>query len=102
MTNDKIESHLFNGFEFCVFVFSSKSKYNKHEIEREIMINDGVVVQNPLPSTQYIVTDSIDFKLLAYQSQNKRFVFIKPDYVANCISANKILNLSPLYLTVLP
>ena len=67
------------------------------------MLNAGDVVQNPLPSTQYIVTDTIDFKLRAYQTQkNKKYTFIKPNYVINCINANKILPLSPLYLTVLP
>lgn len=54
-------------------------------------------------STQYIITDVIDFKLRAFQSQrDKNYTFIKPNYVLNCISANKILPLSPLYLTVLP
>jgi hypothetical protein len=67
------------------------------------MLHGGTVVQNPLPSTQYIVTDTIDFKLRAYRSQkNKKYTFIKPNYILNCINANKILNLSPLYLTVLP
>lgn len=67
------------------------------------MLHDGSIVQNPLPSTQYIVTDCIDFKLRAYQTQkNRNYTFIKPNYIINCINANKILNLSPLYLTVLP
>jgi hypothetical protein len=67
------------------------------------MLHDGIVIQNPLPSTQYIVTETIDFKLRAYQTQkNKKYTFIKPNYIMNCIRANKILNLSPLYLTVLP
>jgi len=67
------------------------------------MLNGGTVVQNPLPSTQYIVTETIDFKLRVYQTQKeKKYIFIKPNYIANCIRANKILNLSPIYLTVLP
>ena len=67
------------------------------------MLHDGIVVQNPLPSTQYIVTESIDFKLRAYQTQkDKNYTFIKPNYIKNCINASKILNLSPIYLTVLP
>lgn len=67
------------------------------------MSHNGIVVQNPLPSTQYIVTDTIDFKLRAYQShKSKKYCFIKPTYVINCIKANKILRLSPLYLTVIP
>lgn len=67
------------------------------------MLHDGVVVQNPMFSTQYIITDTIDFKLRAFQSQKeKKYTFIKPNYVINCINANKILPLSPLYLTVLP
>ncbi len=67
------------------------------------MLHDGTVVQNPLPSTQYIVTETIDFKLRAYQTQkSKKYTFIKPNFIINCICANKILNLSPLYLTVLP
>ena len=73
------------------------------DIEREIMLNDGIVVQNPMEGTQYIVTDVIDFKLRAFQKQKERkYTFIKPNYVINCIQANKILPLSPLYLTVLP
>jgi hypothetical protein len=53
-------------------------------------------------STQYIVTDCIDFKLRAFQTQkNKKYTFIRPNYIMNCINANKILPLSPLYLTVL-
>ena len=56
-----------------------------------------------MQTTQYIVTDTIDFKMRAYQIQkNKKYTFIKPNYVVNCINANKILKLSPLYLTVLP
>lgn len=67
------------------------------------MLHNGTVVQNPLPSTQYIVTDTIDFKLRAYQTQkDRRYTFVKPNYIMNCAHANKILNLSPLYLTVLP
>ena len=67
------------------------------------MLHDGVVVQNPMFSTQYIVKDIIDFKLRAFQTQkNKKYTFIKPIYVKNCVKANKILALSPLYLTVLP
>jgi hypothetical protein len=67
------------------------------------MLHDGTVVQNPMPSTQYIVTETIDFKLRAYQThKNKKFTFIKPNYIINCINTNKILSLSPLYLTVLP
>lgn len=67
------------------------------------MLHDGEVVQNPLPSTQYIVADAIDFKLRAYQTQKgKEYTFVKPNYVINCIKANKILSLTPLYLTVLP
>lgn len=67
------------------------------------MLHDGVVVQNPMFSTQYIVTDCIDFKLRAFQTQkNKKYTFIRPNYIINCINANKILPLSPLYLTVLP
>ena len=67
------------------------------------MLHSGEIVQNPLPSTQYIVTDTIDYKLRAYQTQKKKkYIFIKPNYVLNCINANKILSLSPLYLTVLP
>lgn len=67
------------------------------------MLHDGIVVQNPLPSTHYIVTETIDFKLRAYQTQkNKKYTFIKPKYITNCINANKILSLSPIYLTVLP
>lgn len=78
MINDKIESHLFHGFEFCVFFLNPYSKYDKHHVEKDIMTHDGGVVQNPLPSTQYIVTDNIDYKLRAYQSKNKRYIFIKP------------------------
>lgn len=60
-------------------------------------------MQNPLPSTQYIITDVIDYKLRAFQTQkDKKYTFIKPNYITNCIFANKILPLSPLYLTVLP
>ena len=67
------------------------------------MLHDGTVVQNPMPSTQYIVTDAIDFKLRAYQTQKgRRYTFIRPNYIMNCVKANKILRLSPLYLTVLP
>jgi hypothetical protein len=67
------------------------------------MLHDGNIVQNPMNSTQYIVTDVIDYKLRAYQSQkDKKYTFIKPKYILNCISANKILPLSPLYLMVLP
>ena len=67
------------------------------------MLHDGVVVQNPMFSTHYIITETIDFKLRAFQSQkNKKYTFIKPSYVINCINANKILPLSPLYLTALP
>lgn len=67
------------------------------------MLHCGTVVQNPMPSTQYIVTDTIDFKLRAYQTQKgRRYTFIKPNYIMNCVKANKILRLSPLYLTVLP
>ena len=67
------------------------------------MLHDGVIVQNPMGSTQYIITDAIDFKLRAFQSQkNRKYTFIRPNYVLNCIKANKILPLSPLYLTVLP
>lgn len=67
------------------------------------MLHDGTVVQNPLPSTQYIVTDKIDFKLRAFQTQkDKSYIFLRPNYVINCVKANKILPLSPLYLTVLP
>jgi hypothetical protein len=67
------------------------------------MLNGGIVVQNPLPSTQYIVTETFDFKLRVYQTQkNNKYTFIKPNYIANCIAARKILNLTPIYLTVLP
>ncbi len=67
------------------------------------MLHDGGVVQNPMQTTQYIVTDTIDFKFRAFQTQkNKKYTFIKPNYIMNCIKANKILPLSPLYLTVLP
>jgi len=67
------------------------------------MLHDGTIVQNPMNSTQYIVTDIIDYKLRAYQSQkDKKYTFIKPKYIINCIKANKILPLSPLYLMVLP
>lgn len=67
------------------------------------MLHDGIIVQNPMSSTQYIITDVIDYKLRAFQSQkDKKYTFIKPSYIINCIKANKILPLSPLYLTVLP
>jgi DNA ligase-4 len=102
MENEKMVSHLFSHFEFCVFQFSDQ-RYKKAEIEREIMLHDGSIVQNPMGSTQYIVTDCIDYKLRAFQSQkDKKYTFIKPNYISNCIKANKILPLSPLYLTVLP
>ncbi len=29
-------------------------------------------------------------------------MFVKPNYIYNCISADKLLRLSPLYLTILP
>jgi len=52
------------------------------------MLNDGTVVQNPLPTTQYIITDAIDFKLRAFQTQkNSKYIFIKPNYVINCLKA---------------
>ena len=67
------------------------------------MLHDGIIVQNPMASTQYIVTDVIDFKLRAFQAQKERkYTFIKPNYIYNCVKASKILPLSPLYLTVLP
>ncbi len=67
------------------------------------MLHDGVIVQNPMGSTQYIISDVIDFKLRAFQTQkDRKLTFIRPNYVLNCVKANKILPLSPLYLTVLP
>lgn len=45
----------------------------------------------------------IDFKLRAFQKQkDRKYTFIKPNYIINCLHASKILPLSPLYLTVLP
>lgn len=67
------------------------------------MLHDGKVIQNPMPSTHYIVCDTIDFKLRAYHTQKDlKFTFIGPNFIIGCIRADKILRLSPLYLTILP
>jgi hypothetical protein len=58
------------------------SPYNGHEIERDIWLNGGRVVKNPINTT--------------------KFTFIKPQYIKRCIEAKAILPLSPLYLAVLP
>ena len=66
-------------------------------------MNDGLVVKNPLKSTRFIVTNQLDFRVLAFERcEEKKFTFIKPLYIKNCIEADKILALSPQYLTVLP
>lgn len=60
-------------------------------------------MQNPLASTSFIVADQIDFRLRAYQLQaGREFTFVRPNYILNCITAEALLPLSPLYLTVLP
>ena len=54
------------------------------------MLHDGIIVQNPMASTQYIVTDVIDFKLRAFQAQKERkYTFIKPSSLYNCLKASK-------------
>lgn len=49
------KSYIFHGMEFNVLGidnFVNKGfGYTKHEIEREILLNNGFVVQNPLETT---------------------------------------------------
>ena len=62
-----------------------------------------MVVQNPMLSTEYVVANEIDFKLrLLERSGKKKFTYIKPKYIFNCIKAEKLLPLSPIYLTIFP
>lgn len=67
------------------------------------MRNGGIVVKNPLKTTKFIVTNELDFRIHAFERyEEKKFTFIKPLYIVNCIEAEKMLPLSPQYLTVLP
>lgn len=54
-TKEKLVSHLFHNKEFTVLRLDDP--FNKHEIERDILLHGGRVMQNPLSTTQYIVTD---------------------------------------------
>ena len=54
-TKEKLVSHLFHNKQFVVLRL--ETPFDKHEIERDILLHGGKVVQNPLDSTQYVVTD---------------------------------------------
>lgn len=54
-------------------------------------------------TTEFVVSDRIDFRLrLLQRNQQKSFTFIRPQYIFNCIKAQILIPLSPIYLTVLP
>jgi hypothetical protein len=42
------------------------SPYNGHEIERDIWLNGGRVVKNPINTTQFIVTDRVNFAVKTF------------------------------------
>ena len=101
VSKEKLLSHLFHNKEFSVMPLE-QCGYSTHEIERDVLLNGGKVVKNPLRSTHFIVTNETDFRLRSFERfEHKKFIFIKPKYIKNCIAADKILPLSPLYLTVL-
>lgn len=100
--DENLKSHLFTDMEFYVFHLES-SPYTKHEVEKEILLNNGKVIQNPMMSTEYVVADRIDFKLILLEKNHKKsFTFIRPRYIFNCVKSERLLQLSPLYLTILP
>jgi hypothetical protein len=72
-------------------------------VERDILLNNGKVVQNPMITTEFVVADRVDFKLrLLEKNQQKTFTFVRPQYISNCIKAEMLIPLSPIYLTVVP
>lgn len=102
VSKEKLMSYLFHNMEFSVMPLDN-CPFTTNEIERDILLNDGQVVKNPLLTTQFIVTNSVDFRIASFQRYSKKkYTFIKPKYIKHCIMAKMILPLSPIYLAVLP
>lgn len=96
------KSNLFAGLQFLVLSLdnvASQSSIKKKLIEFAIVENGGEKVQNYLPNiTTHVIAESTDVKIQNILSLHNINI-INSKWVYDCIQYQKILPLSPMYLT---
>ncbi|KAJ3226677.1 DNA ligase (ATP) [Clydaea vesicula] len=93
---------IFKNLEFCVLADGIEFKLNdkfqtKHDVERVIIANGGNVVQNPVSTTNFVVSDKLTVRVNNLIS-GKRFDVIRTNYIYNCLNAGEVIQLNSRYL----
>jgi DNA ligase-4 len=100
-TNIVKVSDLFKGFQFFISNLDKIAKNNlekKRLLEYEIVANGGDKTQNYLNSTTHVIAEEIDLKIKNILNKHDINIY-NSKWVYDCIKYEKIIPLSPMYLT---
>ena len=75
----------------------NKYNINKNMLEKLIHSHSGIITQNPLVSTNYIIASKKTPKVENMITMNVHNI-IKPDWIFDCIKEDRIINFAPHHL----
>ncbi|KAJ3319713.1 DNA ligase (ATP) [Boothiomyces sp. JEL0866] len=90
-------SNLLEGIEFCVRITNETGDLSKSIAENTIRKYGGKITQMPTSNTNYIIADIITIQIKAMIESDK-YDIIKYNYIKDCVSTNRILNLSARHI----
>ncbi|KAI3646477.1 hypothetical protein MP228_009405 [Amoeboaphelidium protococcarum] len=88
---EEIMGSIFDGIE--VFVANGSDEHSKQDIERELLKQKAVIVQNPRISTKLVIAGKQSIKVRQLVDK-KQCCIAKPSYVFDCIEADILLPLT--------
>lgn len=94
-------SNLFKGMEFLVLTLDDNlinHTQKKKALECSIVEQGGIKVQNFLPSTTHVIASKLDVRGQNILKTNDINIY-NPKWVYDSIRCNKLMTISPLYLT---
>ena len=91
----EVVSDIFNGREICVMVTPSET--TKDAIERVIVQNGGLVVQNAMKETFCVVANKLNVRIRNLMTADTCEI-VKFDWLNECVEANKMIEWHPKHM----